>query len=85
MKQMMWVGASCTVCKHTLKLGKTEIEPNTPPSLLHAQLRQEGWPESTTEDCNHEKCKSKTFVSLNTVFLLGQVAHPSALKNHHDS
>ena len=73
MKQMMFVGVPCSGCKHNLILGKTEIEPSSPPSLLHLQLRQEGWKEDMEATCLLEKCGTKTGVGLNKTILLRPV------------
>ena len=75
MKQMMYVGIRCSGGGHNLTMGKTEIEPTTPPSVLHAQLRQEGWKEGTTEQCLD--CGAATFVSLDKTILLGPVVTTS--------
>ena len=56
---------------HNLKMGKTEIEPSTPPTVLHAQLRQEGWKEDSMEECL--ECGASTFVLLDKLILLGPV------------
>jgi hypothetical protein len=71
MKQIMYVGTRCSGGDHNLKMGKTEIEPNAPPSVLHAQLRQERWKEDTTEKCL--ECGALTFVSIDKLILLGPV------------
>jgi hypothetical protein len=73
MKQMMYVGVSCSGCKRNLKLGKTEIEPNTPPSVLHEQLRQEGWKEFMEETCLLKECGAITSFGLSRTILLGPV------------
>lgn len=73
MKQNMYVGAICSECKHTLKMGITETEPGIAPTLLHAQLRQEGWKEMIEEKCLREECQSKTTVMLDKTILLGPV------------
>jgi hypothetical protein len=73
MKQMMFVSIPCSGCKRNLKLGKTEIEPNAPPSLLHKQLRQEGWKDFMTETCLLKECGVITSFGLDRTILLGSV------------
>jgi hypothetical protein len=54
-------------------MGKTEIEPNTPPSLLHKQFKQEGWKDFTVEKCLLEDCGAMTTALLDKTILLGPV------------
>ena len=73
MRQMMYVGVPCSGGGHNLKLGKTEIEPNASPSVLHRQLRQEGWKEFMTETCLLKGCRATTSIPLEKIILLEPV------------
>ena len=56
-----------------MKLGKTEIEPNAPPSVLHEQLRLEGWRDFATETCLFNECGAITSFGLERTILLEPV------------
>jgi hypothetical protein len=71
MTRMMYVGTPCSGCRHSLKLGKTEIDPSVPRSLLHRQLRQEGWKDFMTESC--DECGAITSFGLDETILLDPV------------
>lgn len=72
MRQMMIVGAVCSGGTHTLRLGKTEIEPTAAPSVLHEQLRLEGW-KDRSEKCLLQECGAITDVPIEKLRLLGPV------------
>jgi hypothetical protein len=73
MKQMMYVGIPCSGGTHNLILGKTEINPDATPSVLHKQLKMEGWKEMTVEKCLLEDCGAMTTVLLEDTILIGPV------------
>jgi len=72
MKQMMRVGAKCSGCGEYIPVGKTEIEPSASPSVLHAQLRREGWNDEY-QDCLDVQCKATTYVPVDKTALLEPV------------
>lgn len=71
MRQMMYFGGVCSGCKRPVTLGKIDIEPTAPPSMLHDELQRLGW-KSDTVTCEREECKATTFVTLEMTILLGQ-------------
>lgn len=81
MQQMMYFGCTCQVCKRFVPLGEIEIEPNAPPSKLHARLREIGWQDEWAI-CEVPKCASRTPVMLDRTILGGLVVtSPDGVKN----
>ena len=68
----MRVGAKCSGCEKAIAIGKTEIESDAEPLVLHAQLRSEGWLDQHMTDLD-KQCGATTFVPVESTFLLGPV------------